>query len=110
MATVTRANLRTAPEHIANRQDFNCNGTLTGVNGDFYPFTGRLPERFHAALKDASKSNDDFYLVKSYSTPIAWYSRGQWFMPVTRYSSTTSRHQSRVMLAVGRGQLNLLES
>lgn len=33
------------------------------------------------------------YVVLSYDTPMAWYADGQWFMPDTKYSATTSKHQ-----------------
>jgi len=41
------------------------------------------------------------YVVKSYSTPIAWrLDDGTWVVPEEKYSATTSRHQSRVRRAV----------
>ena len=44
------------------------------------------------------------YVVYSYSTPIAWYTkRGAWVVPEERYSATTSRHQSVVRQGVARG-------
>ena len=42
------------------------------------------------------------YVVVSYATPIAWYTkRGEWVVPEEKYSHTTSRHQSVVRQAVG---------
>ena len=41
------------------------------------------------------------YVVKSYSTPIAWrLDDGTWVVPEEKYSATTSKHQSRVRRAV----------
>lgn len=45
--------------------------------------------------------SDPSYVIRSYGTPIAWYDpRLGWIMPDTRYSVTTSRHQSIVRSAI----------
>lgn len=95
--TKQRATLRTAPDMISQRVSFDCNGTLTGES-ETWSNVGRLPERFcdgYFAARNAS----DFYVVKSYATPIAWYAHGAWTVPAVKYSPTTSRH----MAAVRRG-------
>jgi hypothetical protein len=58
---------------------------------------GRLPQE-HA---ETFKAHNPDYVVSSYSTPIAWHSEEHgWHMPETKYSSTTSRHQSLVRRSV----------
>lgn len=59
---------------------------------------------------DRERFNDDEpfidYVVVSYATPIAWHVRsadnkyGRWVMPATKYSVTTTRHQSIVRLSL----------
>jgi hypothetical protein len=87
------------PMVIKLKQDFSCNGTLTGYECAGAPYTGRLPERFVSEIEAASMSHD-FYVVMSYATPIAWFANGEWTVPDVKYSVTTSRHQSTVRKAI----------
>lgn len=93
-ATKERHNLRTAHSAIARRADFDCNGTLRGQAGWFIG-VGLLPHEYHDEITTAT-AYDDFYVVFSYATPIAWFANGKWTMPDVKYSVTTSRHQSVV--------------
>lgn len=43
---------------------------------------------------------DADYVIRSYSTPIAWRVRGRWVQPEVRYSVTTSKHQGRAYMIV----------
>ncbi len=90
--TATRTALRGVTDLVAARSDFDCNGTLSGVSG-YVPNVGRLPSRYLDVL-DIDATADDFYVVSSYHTPIAWYARGNWRVPNVRYSPTTSKHQN----------------
>lgn len=46
------------------------------------------------------------YVVRSYYTPIAWYTKDRgWIVPQDRYSVTTSRHQGIVRRAVAEDQV-----
>ena len=94
-----RATLKNVSQFIAARQDFDCNGTLTGKGGSGYITAARLPDEFSGELAEATKA-EDFYVVKSYATPIAWFANGAWTFPDTKYSPTTSRHQSKVRVAL----------
>jgi hypothetical protein len=96
MTTKTRTNLSGVPALAATRTEFDCNGTLEGVHSPRYmPYVGRLPQEYHHDLSRACQFSD-FYYVRSYATPIAWFANGEWTVPDVKYSPTTSRHQSTV--------------
>jgi hypothetical protein len=97
MTTKQRANHRTAGQFIAAREDFDANGTLTGSSDT--RSVGRLPSAFMDEFARAIV-HPDIYIIRSYSTPIAWYANGCWTMPATKYSVSTSKHQTIVRRAV----------
>lgn len=88
-----------AGEFIANRIPFegsNLYGDVKSGDGDL-GYTGRMkPEDRDAMAKDKPT-----YVVSSYGTPIAWHGLGGWKMPATKFSQTTSVHQSKVRGAIG---------
>ena len=96
-ATKERHNLTSVHDAIRRRANFTCNNTLVGLNWSDFGIggMGRLPERFHSQYQGDMMSKG-FYVVKSYDTPIAWFTRGQWVIPDVKYSVTTSRHQNIV--------------
>lgn len=60
--------------------------------------TGRLPREHATALKAITEA---VYVVKSYATPIAWYTETQgWTVPDVKFSATTNHHQAAVRMAV----------
>lgn len=85
---------------VAARQEFRGN-SISGTRsvsgaGMIY---GRAAELWRADITAGEVS----YVVYSYSTPIAWYTkRGEWVVPAEKYSHTTSRHQSVVRQGVAR--------
>lgn len=86
-------NRRKIIEHVASLDNFE----IGNVRGGWYPDgtgvpTGRLADG--AAL---TSTQGPVYVVYSYGTPIAWRpAGGAWVAPQTRYSVTTSHHQSLV--------------
>lgn len=66
------------------------------------PGTGRLPEDLARVLKKIAEDGDLEYIIYSFQTPIAWKTRGmsKWFVPPTKYSNTTTHHQSVVKVAI----------
>lgn len=85
------------PDMIAQRVPFQTYGALMAISrsenavGKYLPFTGSLPQEFIPSAEKAS------YVVFSYSTPIAWWSREDgWTVPATKYSRTTSTHQGKL--------------
>lgn len=57
----------------------------------WYSNTGQLPAGYAESIRGAE------YVVFSYSTPIAWFKGGEWFIPPVAYSNTTgTRHQSEL--------------
>lgn len=79
--------------YLRAREPFRTHGALRGEAAPPV-FTGHLPTEYHESALHAT------YVVYSYSTPIAWYAHGTWVVPDTRYSVTTSAHQSRVRTAL----------
>lgn len=96
-----KATLKSAPSLISDRREFNCNGTLFGRTRVLPSMYGMLPKEFHEMFEIACAATD-FYAVYSYRTPIAWYANGFWFTPNVRYSVTTSRHQGRLYMLLGK--------
>lgn len=91
-----RATLRTVHVPANNREPFNCNGTLRGTNST-YRDAGRLPSDYHNDWNKALKA-EDFYVIHSYATPIAWYAYGEWTVPAVKYSRATSRQLNALRL------------
>lgn len=79
------------------RIDFDCNRTLSGREG-FYIGVGQLPTEYHDDLQAATGHND-FYVIRSYDTPIAWFANGEWWVPNVKYSATTTRHLNSLGLS-----------
>lgn len=96
--TSTRTSNTKAGDFITNRVAFTGNnlyGVLNGYDEIVY-LVGHLPIEFQNQMK----LDKPFYIVYSYNTPIAWYSDKGWFIPDTKYSVTTSKHQNYVRRAV----------
>jgi len=86
---------------VENRVPFKANGSLDGV--DYYISTiGYLPETYAAMFYDHAKHGAvDMYIVRSYFTPIAWWTEAHgWIVPRVSYSVTTSQHQTAVRRAI----------
>jgi hypothetical protein len=77
---------------IAALAPFTTSGALSGrtpYGEHFGPWDdGRLPGQHRDSFLAST------YAVFSYVTPVAWVTDGEWVIPSTRYSLTTSRHQS----------------
>jgi hypothetical protein len=96
--TTTRTSNQKAGDLIADRVGFTGNN-LYGVVQPFDSVvyqTGQLPIEFEQQLR----LDKPFYIVYSYTTPIAWVSDKGWFIPEVKYSVTTSKHQNYVRRAV----------
>lgn len=92
MSRTIRTTTGDAHGAISDLQPFTTSGALSGrtPHGEaFGPWdSGRLPGEHVDSFRRAT------YAVFSYATPIAWVTDGAWVIPETRYSVTTSRHQS----------------
>lgn len=82
--------LQTVSSFVKARKKFNANGSLFGNNHWDEKF-GQLPKNYWSDIELDSKE-DDFYVVTSYYTPIAWFADGMWYVPNVRYSTTTTKH------------------
>lgn len=91
----TRSSWMDFRDTLARRESFTTSGALRGVDAPGYVSMGILPREYVDSARTA------VYVVYSYSTPIAWLlPSGAWVVPDTRYSVTTSRHQSKIATAV----------
>lgn len=90
---------RDASGPISRREAFVSHGALS-ARGHTGPGDHLLFGRAHegsAAGKAFKNVNDADYVVMSYSTPIGVHSPTKgWVIPETKYSSTTSKHQSQL--------------
>lgn len=78
---------------MANHEAFTTNGSLRAVAGGTRD-TGRLPEPYRTAYRDALDGYRITYTVCSYRTPVGWVlDDGSVIVPPVFYSPTTSRHQ-----------------
>jgi len=81
---------------IVSFTDFQTHGSLSGANVDGLPeadygwLVGKDKEQF---IVDHSRIR---YIVRSYSTPIAWYARGKWYKVKQKFNVTTSKHQGQL--------------
>ena len=83
----------------------NRKATLSGgFHRDIPSYLGRLDTEAFRELVEAFNNKDrdaSVYIVRSYSTPIAWCdANGEWHIPRVSYTPTTTRHQSIVRMAV----------
>lgn len=90
---VAQTNRAKAPDFIASKVPFQASA-LSGVEGTTGP--GRMSDDETREYRQANPS----YTVRSYGTPIAWHGDAGWHMSSTKYSPTTSRHQSIVRAAL----------
>lgn len=92
MSATVRTTTGKAYAPISDLSPFTTSGALSGRTPHGQTFTvwesGRLPREHVDSFQRAT------YAVFSYATPIAWVTDGAWVIPGTRYSLTTSRHQS----------------
>lgn len=100
-----RLTTHTAANAILNREPFTTSGSLVGGYLDdkhiAYIGSGRLPEPWREKFFQAKHSVpwSDFYVVYSYGTPIAWWTKaGGWTVPDVKYSRTTTKHQGNLYL------------
>jgi len=61
-----------------------------------YVGTGQMPDAQAEHMREFMRAGTLEYVVYSYQTPIAYRADGQWYIPTTRYSVTTSKHQGKL--------------
>lgn len=84
---------------ITERIEFNRAGSAPAMSGvKFGISTGALYGKALEAFYNSS--NDRYYTVYSYGTPIAWFAGTRWTVVTDKYSVTTSRHQNAVTRAL----------
>jgi hypothetical protein len=82
-----------APDFISSKMPFQASA-LSGVEGTTGP--GLMSDDETREYRNSNPT----YTVRSYGTPIAWHGDAGWQQSTTKYSSTTSRHQSIVKRAL----------
>lgn len=94
-----KVNLKTVRNAVKNLQDFRCNSTLTGDWVNRKPMTGRMSPEMVREMDGMFLKGNEFFVVKSYETPIAVYNPAiGWWISKEGYSVTTKRHISALGL------------
>ncbi|HSX68447.1 hypothetical protein [Nocardioides sp.] len=100
MTKISTRDARQIARYAVNRDPFKTHGALEGRETLGRWDSGRLPSEYVESFLTAD------YAVYSYATPIAWHVPDfGWVMPETRYSLTTTRHQSTVSYALSLGMI-----
>jgi hypothetical protein len=93
-------NQRDAIHYIATRQAFKASA-LSGEYKNYTPDTGRLNDTDSLKLGGAMNENGGAFIVRSYGTPIAWFTLLEgWYIVEQKFSVTTSKHQNYVRRAI----------
>lgn len=90
---VTHKNLG---ESVIAKESFVGPSSRGGSMAEVGHGTGILP----SDLADTMRSHNPSYVVKSYSTPVAWHGDQGWVVPDVKYSSTTSRLQNTIRRSI----------
>lgn len=94
---MAKLNYREIREALQERRPFQGNSMSAEYVGTEYVRTGAMPDHDYHYLKcdlhDARTQGIPFYVVRSYSTPIAWAYGNVVRVPDVRYSVTTSKQQ-----------------
>lgn len=84
---------------LYSREEFDTGGSLRGRT--ILTTTGQLPNEFVTTIRVLEAEGHLSYVVYSYNTPIAWRDvYGDWTVPDTFYSHTTSNHQHKIETAI----------
>lgn len=89
---------------IHERTEFETYGALSAEWNGGYPL-GQLPQPWRDILiahtTNSQGQVERAYVVYSYQTPIAWWTKAHgWVIPPVKYSRTTSVHQGKLYLAL----------
>lgn len=96
--SIIRTTVKGAEQFIAERRPFIASSLSGSDKTDWISGHG-LTRYWHEILIAGMPVID--YVVYSYKTPIAWHTTdGDWIVVETRFSQTTTRHQSVVRRAV----------
>lgn len=84
---------------LRDREPFRTGGALRGT--DRLEGTGQLPGDLQTDVRTLAADGQLRYVVYSYATPIAWLDTdGNWTVPDTKHSVTTSKHQNCIREAL----------
>ena len=72
--------------------------TASNLNGE----VGKCDsaEQLNAYWKAQYERSEVTYTIRSYDTPIAWKTAGEWIVVDQTFSSTTTKHQGKVRTAL----------
>jgi len=101
-----RLNQKQAVRAVAERMTFHA-GALNAesVRGGSSFYEGIMRGEAYEQWRADCEGGRITYVVRSYFTPIAWFTKDRgWIVPAEKYSVTTSRHQSIVRRAVAEDQ------
>lgn len=89
-----QTNLRNVHRSVHALEEF-LGSNLKGMKYD--TGVGRLAPKHWDNFHDAQRA-DDFFVVYSYATPIAWHANNVWYVPTEGYSQSTKRQKSALEL------------
>ena len=103
---VARINQRQAVRAIADRMTFQAGALNASRIHRVNPYSeGMMRGEAYEQWRVDCLADRITYVVRSYYTPIAWFTTDRgWIVPADKYSVTTSRHQGIVRRAVAEDQ------
>lgn len=93
-------NQRDAEHYISTRQEFKASA-LSGEYKNYCSDIGRLNDTDSLELGRVMSETGGAYIVRSYGTPIAWFTLLEgWYLVSQKFSVTTSKHQNATRRAI----------
>ena len=98
-SAATRSAIRNG---ITNRVPFKAPATLSGAWEDGPLYLGRMSSEEQSRIREETKDAPSVYVVRSYSTPVAWFTdTNGWSVTTDKHSVTTGGHVSAIRQAIG---------
>lgn len=91
MAIHSKVSKKKIEDGVRNREAFNLNGTMFGVEYD---------EKFPYSNSFRRDAEGATYTINSYQQPVAWFKDGEWFVTERKWGVTTTNHTSNARLAI----------
>ena len=98
-SAATRSAIRNG---ITNRVPFKAPATLSGAWEDGSLYLGRMSSGEQSRIREETSEAPRVYVVRSYTTPVAWYVEGRgWSVTTDKHSVTTGGHVSAIHQVIG---------
>ena len=98
-SAATRSAIRNG---ITSRVPFKAPATLSGAWEDGPLYLGRMSSKEQTRILEETKGAPSVYVVRSYSTPVAWFTDANgWSVTTDKHSVTTGGHVSAIHQVIG---------